>query len=348
MSGQGSNPTPRATILDVAAAAGVSPSTVSNALNDRGGVSDATADRIKRAAAQLGYRANPAASRLRSGRTGALGLVLPTIAEPGYAAAIYYYSRFTGAAAQAAFARGYALTLVPSLDPENEAHRLPLDGVIVADPPAGDIGLNAFRSAGLPVVTIEPDPSNPDDPWWAGADTLANTRTVLDHLAASGSRRIALVGRSNHAWTTATDHAYDRWCREQNLEPLKVEVSITHNDTTAADRIRKLLTSPDPPDGIFAAPEWFATAAVRTARALGLGVPEQLRVAAGSDGDRAYDCDPPVTALDLHPAEVATAAVELLVARVEGHEVMHPRIVHASLNVRASTNPSAGGGQVPS
>ncbi len=348
MSGQGSNPTPRATILEVAAAAGVSPSTVSNALNDRGGVSAETAERIKRIADELGYRANPAASRLRSGRTGALGLVLPTIAEPGYAAAIYYYSRLTAAAAQAAFARGYALTLVPSIDPENEARRLPLDGVIVADPPAGDVGLSAFRSAGVPVVTIEPDPSDLDDPWWAGADTLANTRTALDHLAASGCRLIALVGRSAHTWTTATDHAYERWCRERNQEPIKADVLITHNDTAAADQIRTLLRSPNPPDGIFAAPEWFATAAVRTARSIGLRVPEQLRIAAGSDGDRAYDCDPPVTALDLHPAEVATAAVELLIARIEGGEVMHPRIVHASLNVRASTNPSAGPGPAPS
>ena len=58
--------------------------------------------------------------------------------------------------------------------------------------------------------------------------------------------------------------------------------------------------------------------------------------------------DPPVTALDLHPGQVATAAIELLVARIERAEVMHPRVVHASLNVRASTNPSAGRGAPPS
>jgi DNA-binding LacI/PurR family transcriptional regulator len=348
MAGKGSNSTPRATILDVAAAAGVSPSTVSNALNDRAGVGPETASRIKRIAGELGYRANPAASRLRSGRTGALGLVLPTISEPGYAAAIYYYSRFTGSAAQAAFARGYALTLVPSIDPEQEVRRLPLDGVIVADPLAGDVGLIAFRSAGVPVVTVESDPSDPDDPWWAGADTLENTRTVLDHLAAAGSRRIALVGRSSHTWTTATDQAYERWCRERGQEPIKADVLVSHTDVEAGEQIRELLSASTPPDAILAAPEWFAIAAVRVARTMGVRVPEDLRVAAGSDGDRAYAGDPPVTALDLHPADVATAAVELLIARIEGHEVMHPRVVHASLNVRASTNPSVGRGPAPS
>ena len=80
---------------------------------------------------------------------------------------------------------------------------------------------------------------------------------------------------------------------------------------------------------------------------MGLRVPEDIRVAAGSDGDRAYDSDPPVTALDLHPEQVATAAMELLVARIE-RRVMHPRVVHAGLNVRASTNSSAGRGAPPS
>lgn len=348
MSRQGSDGDARPTIRDVASAARVSLSTVSNALNDRGGVSPATAERVKRVADQLGYRANPSARRLRTGRTGAIGLVLPTIADPGYAAGIYYYSRFTGAAAQAAFARGYALTLVPSVDPAQEARRLPLDGVVIADPPADDEALRTFRSSDIPVVTIEPDPCDADDRWWAGADTFANTQTVLDHLAASGSRRIALVGRSDHTWTTETDRAYEDWCLARGQKPVKVELMITHNDTTAAEMIQELLTSPDPPDGIFAAPEWFAIAATRVARTLGLRVPHDLRIAAGSDGDRAYDCDPPVTALDLHPGQVATAAIELLVARIERAEVMHPRVVHASLNVRASTNPSAGRGAPPS
>ena len=349
MSGQGSDPNRKATIHDVAAAARVSPSTVSNALNDRGGVSAETVERVKQAAAELGYRANPSASRLRTGRTGALGLSLPTIDDPGYAAGIYYYSRLTGAAAKAAFARGYAVTLVPSVNPETEAERLPLDGVIIADPPAGDATMAAFRAAGRPLVTVESDPSNPDDPWWSGGDTDANTHTVLDHLAASGSRRIALVGMSNHTWTSESNRAYEDWCRMRGQEPIKADLLLTHNDTVAGDRIRELLASSNPPDGIFAAPEWFAVAAVRAARGMGLRVPEDLRVAAGSDGDRAYDCDPPVTALDLHPEQVAIAAVELLVARIEGLEVMHPRVVHASLHVRASTaGAAAGQGAAPS
>ncbi len=248
----------------------------------------------------------------------------------------------------AAFRRGVTLTLVPPGEPGEDVLRMPVDGLVMADPPAGHPVLAAFRNAGRPVVTVERDPSDEDDPWWVGADTLTNTHTALDHLAASGSRRIALVGRSNHTWTADTDLAYQTWCEARGHEPLKIEVDLAHDDEEAAARIREVLSSEHRPDGIFAAPEWFATAAVRTARSMGLDIPGDVRVAAGSDGDRAYDSDPPVTALDLHPRQVAAAAIELLLARVEGAEVMHPRVVHASLNVRASTFPSAGRGSPPS
>ncbi len=326
----------------------MSPSTVSNALNGRSGVDPLTRDRVKRVAHELGYHANASASRLRTGRTGTMGLVLPTIADPGYAAGIYYYSRMTAAAAEAAFKRGYMLSVVPGLQSDDAVRKLPLDGAVIADPPGGDPTLAAFRASGLPVVTIERDPNEPENPWWVGAETVTNTRTVLDHLAALGSRKVALVGRSDHTWTNETDQAYVAWCRERGQEPLKCDLPITHSDEQATGAIRELLSPPDRPDAIFAAPEWFATAAVRAARSMGITVPGELRIATGSDGDRAYDCDPPVTALDLHPGEVATAAVELLLAQIEQVEVMHPRVVHATLNVRASTNPAAGRGPVPS
>ena len=249
MSRQGSDGDARPTIRDVASAARVSLSTVSNALNDRGGVSPATAERVKRVADQLGYRANPSARRLRTGRTGAIGLVLPTIADPGYAAGIYYYSRFTGAAAQAAFARGYALTLVPSVDPAQEARRLPLDGVVIADPPADDEALRTFRSSDMPVVTIEPDPSDADDPMVGGRRHARQHPTVLDHLAASGSRRIALVGRSDHTWTTETDRAYERLVPRARSEAGESRADDHAQRHHGGGDDPELLTPPDPPDG---------------------------------------------------------------------------------------------------
>src|SRR6185437_16782616 len=71
-----------ATVKDIAAAVGVSVATVSNALNGRPNVGRATRQRVLRIAQQLDYRPNRAAQAMRTGRTRAIGLVLPDLTNP--------------------------------------------------------------------------------------------------------------------------------------------------------------------------------------------------------------------------------------------------------------------------
>src|SRR5215217_2721655 len=93
----------RPTIRDVASAVGVSVTTVSHALNDKGRVDASTRERIRMTADRLGYRPDRTALRLRSGRNGTLALLLPSV-ELG---ALEYYLQLAGAATRAAFAAGH-------------------------------------------------------------------------------------------------------------------------------------------------------------------------------------------------------------------------------------------------
>jgi DNA-binding LacI/PurR family transcriptional regulator len=108
--------TARPTIRDVAAAAGVSPATVSLVLNGRGSISVATAAHVREDAARMGYRASRTARALRTTRTDTLALVLSTI-DPAYDGgsepSFEYYMRLTRGAARAAFARSW--TSSPSM-----------------------------------------------------------------------------------------------------------------------------------------------------------------------------------------------------------------------------------------
>lgn len=136
---------------------------------------------------ELGYRANRHARGLRSGRSGTLALLLPVRASvpADEALSLEFYMRLASAAASAAFSQDEALMLLP--------------------PAIVQTGLRG----------IELDLGRPDDPWYVASETDANTRQVLDHLAAQGARRIALlVPRTDWGWATETLTAYDGWVRQ--------------------------------------------------------------------------------------------------------------------------------------
>jgi polar amino acid transport system ATP-binding protein len=114
----------RPTIHDVASAAGVSVTTVSDALNGKGRVDPATRKRVAQVVQSLGYRANRHARGLRSGLSGALGLLLPVDADArsDEALSLDFSMRLASAAAATTFSHGQALMLfdepTSALDPE--------------------------------------------------------------------------------------------------------------------------------------------------------------------------------------------------------------------------------------
>jgi len=243
------------------------------------------------------------------------------------------------ATAAAAFAHEYALLLPPRLRSAADLRDLPIDGGLIADPEMNDPGLAMFRALQLPVVTIERDLGGDDDAWWVSSDNDANTRMVLDHLAERGARRIALlVPQARLAWIEETTQAFVTWTKDRGRPALVVPVAHEQLEGSAYTSTLQLLDGQDRPDAIFAVCEGYASGALRAARERGMHVPRDLMLVAGVDSQRASASDPPITALDLHPADHAAAAVELLVARLAGDDGVRRRSVTGTLRVRASTS----------
>jgi DNA-binding LacI/PurR family transcriptional regulator len=331
----------RPTIHDVAKAAGVSVTTVSHALNGKGRVDPATRARVAQVVGRLGYRANRHAQGLRSGRSGSLGLLLPVTGEArsDETLRLDFYMRLAGAAAATAFSRDNALMLLPPGLAGPELRGFTMDGAILADPSPSDEKVRvALEGMGRPVVTIGRDPGRPDDPWFVGTENDANTRLILDHLVSHGARRIALlVPKSGWSWATETLAAYDSWTREHGAPRLAVPVSMQPGEQSAFQATQRLLLSLTPPDAIFAVAARFVRGVVRAANACGRRVPGELLLAAGVDGAHAREGEPPITALELHPEREAEAAVEMLLARLNGEQPEAPAYVQSTLHVRAST-----------
>jgi DNA-binding LacI/PurR family transcriptional regulator len=334
----------RTTIRDVAAAAGVSPTTVSHALNGKGRLDPRTRARIQRTAERLGYQANRIARGLRSGRYGVQALWLPIEQDASSSDALMldYYMRLASAMTKAFFARGDVVMLIPPVGSSEKLVPLPTDGAIVVDPYDDDPRLAALRRLDIPTVTIERNPIDPDDPWCVASDTGEEIETLLEHLASEGAERIALlVPEAMGAWSKEERDAYQSWSRRHGRDGLTRSVSMYTAFVSAQRAVRSLLTSLRRPDAIVIGAERFVPATMDTLAEAGMSVPDDLLVAVAVDGNHARSSTPPLTAIDLQPEQQAVAAAELLWRRLDGEEPRGQWTVSGILRVRESSSRSA-------
>ena len=153
------------TLRDVAAAAGVSIGTASNAFNRPDLISEGLRDRVFEAAARLGYGGpDPAARRLRTGRTGALGVIFTDRLPYAFddEAAVLFLRGLANALENS----GAGLLLIPTSPTREEGSRVvrgaAVDGFIVFSTPTGDPRLEAALARGLPTITVDEPLDVPD------------------------------------------------------------------------------------------------------------------------------------------------------------------------------------------
>ncbi|MEU6843832.1 LacI family DNA-binding transcriptional regulator [Streptomyces sp. NPDC046716] len=325
-------------LREVARRAGVSVTTASHALNGVGRVGAETRERVLAVATEIGYRANPNARGLRGARTGLLGLTHRTAVEGGITD-IEYFVKIVNAATWTAMAHDYSLVLVPPSLDGRPFDTLPLDGTIVIDPLTDDPLLTRLSGMGVPVVTTGRDLSRKDAFPWVDNELSTCATAALDHLAATGARRIGLLtGSTGQSYDEDAARAYRDWC-ERTGNPVLMDRAEPGTDSTEA--AQRLLARPDRPDALYVVMEKFGFATLAVCRELGLRVPEDVQIMVGADGEFARSARPALTALDLAPEEIGKQAAELLIGLVQdparaGADPGH-RLVQATLLPRDST-----------
>ncbi|WP_369208880.1 LacI family DNA-binding transcriptional regulator [Streptomyces sp. PU-14G] len=350
----------RAGIRDVAAAAGVSITTVSDALNGKGRLPDATRSHVREVAQRLGYRPSAAARTLRTGKSGLIGLTVTTYGEEPFTFTEFaYFAEMARAATSAALARGYALVILPA--PARRGPGTPgrspgpvagpgpygpdvwanvaLDGTIVVDPSDQDPVVGELVRSGLPVVSDgRPSPSLPVAAW-VDNDHEAAVRSILDHLAENGARRIGLLtGTSTDTYTRVSTTAYLNWCERVGQEPV-YERYPAHDPCAGAVAADRLLARPDRPDAVYGLFDPGGTDLLAAARRYRLRVPEDLLLVCCSESASYATTAPPITTLSLKPGRIGNAVAQLLIDAIEGTGPARPvqRVMPTELIVRTSS-----------
>ncbi|MFJ4692556.1 LacI family DNA-binding transcriptional regulator [Streptomyces sp. NPDC088766] len=328
----------RPTSRDVARAAGVSQAAVSLVLGDkwRGRVSEPTAERVRQAARDLGYRPNLAARNLRLGRTRTVLLVVPELTTEFFAGV------YTGAA-RLATTHGFGVVLYPSPegigpapDPFASAPAA-LDGVLASSMAAD--ALTAIRGDQLPLVMLDSDPDGSLGSATVNLDIADGARQVAEHLLDLGHRHFLHLASDVPSWTfevrarelAARLHAVPGTTLRTAPTPMTIDGARTATEAA--------LDTPGPrPTAVVCDDDKLAAGVYKAARRRGLRVPDDISVTGVDDIALAAALDPELTTVRLDAELFGEHGMRALLAVLDGRTPETGQIpVH--LVVRGSTAP---------
>ena len=328
------SPAKRSTVYDVAAEAGVAASTVSRAFSNPRRVNAATREHVLAVAERLGYRPNPLASALQSGRTATVALLVPDITNP------HFFGTIRGAERRA---NASGLTFILSNTEESgdnerrqiERLELSVDGFVLA---AGrmseqttvelarehNLALVNRRIEGLPGATV---------------DDGSGSRQIVEHLASLGHRSLVYLSGPKESW-----HAAERWralsgtAAERGLRATRLGPFSPRMESGAAAADAALV---DGASAMVAHNDLLAIGVLRRLAERGMNVPRERSVVGYDDIFGADLCVPALTTLAGPHEEAGRMAVELLLDRVT-RPGTPPRqvILPAHLVIRDSTGPA--------
>lgn len=336
----------KATIKDVAARAGVSPSAVSIALHDGPGVSAPTKERILRAARELGWRPNQAAQSLSGRRLHTVGLAIARPArmlgrEP-------FYMEFISGIESVLGPRDCSL-LLRMVEAEEGIAEAEIDvqrewwqgnrvnGSILVDLRVDDPRIAALSAIGLPAVVVgHPSLAGPFTSVWT--DDAAAVVEAVRYLAALGHRSVGRVsGPAELGHTAIRTRAFTETAAALGLETQTVVADFSADQGSRA--CRTLLLSGRRPTAIVFDNDIMAVTALGVAAEFGLSVPQDLSLLAWDDSQLCRLTRPTLSAMRHDVFSFGADVTRTLFDVMSGREHTSHAAQSPSLVPRGSTGP---------
>ena len=344
-------PNNKATITDVARAAGVSTATAGRVLGGYGYTSEEKKEQVLKAAQQLGYRPNTLARSLITGKTRTIGVVAGDIQNPFYASVLRGISNV-------AEANGFGLLITNSDETQSKEIRSvellsqkQVDGLIVTPSDTRKSRhLHHLRSIGVPVVLIDRAVANLQVDRVA-TDNIAAAEQAVRHLISAGHRRIGILGelvedeggldsflaRAISGEPVESETLYPSWqrllgyIRAHRIEGLPVDPTLTmragsYSAQAAQVLVPSLLSRPEPPTAIFTTDGTMSEGAMRAITELKLTIPSDISLICFDDLDWMSFLHPGITTISQPRLAMGEAAARMLLERIRGEEIP-PRTV---------------------
>jgi DNA-binding LacI/PurR family transcriptional regulator len=330
------DPGRRPRLDDVAAAAGVSPATVSLVLRGVAGPSAATRERVLQTAAQLGYRPDRAASLLASRRSRLIGVVME-IANP-------FHAQLVEDVQEAAERRGYDLVLsaVTRRHDERRAVETLLDSrceALVLLGPQAPAERLAELDRQLPVVAVgRPVPSAAVDVIRAADDE--GVAQAVAHLADLGHRRITYVDGGRGTIPTLRRRGYQGAMRAHGLGDLIQVIRGGHTEESGARAAATVLRAGPAPTAMLTFNDRAAMGLLDALIRARVDVPGAMSVVGYDDSPFSRLAHVDLTTVSQNTPELTEHALAAVVERLDGGRANHREVVvRPELKVRGTTGP---------
>lgn len=332
------------TIKDIAREIGVSPSTVSRALNDHPAISKATKARIQAKAKELKYEPNIVALSLKNRSTKTIGVIIPELIH-------FFFSSVISGIEDVAYDNGYTVMVCQSNESHEKevkdvmallSHRV--DGLLISQ--AKEILNNdhydEIQGRGVPLVFFDRKPDNVVAPSIIIDDELAAFEATC-HLLDRGCTSLMHLGNNlEMPISKSRAEGYRRALRSNEFDIDEERIidcpSSMQNDSYK--QVLALLENGLQIDGLFASNDLLAIGAIKALKQFGLRIPEDVAVVGFSNWNFCDMVDPPLSSVDQPGKEMGRKAMKRLLKMIKEDEEEHNDVLllDTKLIVRKSSN----------
>jgi DNA-binding LacI/PurR family transcriptional regulator len=328
------------TIYDIAREAGVSATTVSKVINNKGRISEKTRKKILSIIEELHYQPNVLASAMKGKSTYTIALLIPDMANPVYSEYLKHIEEYGQE-------HGFSVVMCSTgSNPEKEAKHIALlrqkhvDGFIIASVFKNEAVLKQLMEEEIPLVFFSLQRPELPVASVVGDDYLGGY-IATEHLLSLGHRRIGIIAEAATISGTERTRGYEKALVNAEIE-VDESLIISINEPTiegAKKHAKKLLDSEQRPTAIFGCNDVLAIGTMLAAKELGITLPDELSV---MGFDNTVMCDivePQLTSVAPPVQEMGRQAMELLIQQIEQKDNMKQRIsLLPELVIRRSTS----------
>lgn len=324
-----------ATIVDVAKLAGVTPTTVSRVINNRGYISEKTRNKVNEAMDQLGYQPNEIARSLTKQKSNTIGVIVPHISHP-------YFAKLISNLENEAAKSGYKIILFNSKE-KAEKEKQYLDmcksnrvaGIILC---SGNVESNKINTGNIPIVLLEKNFE--EGKLGIQCDNYQGGRLATEHLIDCGCKRLLHFSGVIDEEMPADNRekAFIDICNENNIEFFIRKYDInTYNEMNYYEYIKDTFNEIKNIDGIFASSDLIAAQVIQVCNELNIRIPSDVKLVGFDDVEIAKLTTPTITTIHQPIKEMAKLAIELIDSKYKNIEVNEQTILPIELVVRNST-----------